>query len=182
MAHIVKADLTHNLTRITETIAPAIVQAVRDEVGPCENWQQLSVYSVILNIVAIVSGHAFVGPELAQRKEYLHSSKYFTVDVFKAIGVLRRWPKWMRGIAKSWIPDIKAVEEHRQSVHNLLIPAIRERRARIVKGEDVPDDFITWMVRKADKFDVKNDKELAEMQLILGLAATHTTTMTVTQM
>lgn len=182
MAHIVKADLTHNLARISTAISPAVQQAVADEIGACEDWTEVYVYQKVLNIVAIVSGHVFVGPELARRKEYLHASINFTVDLFKAIGALKRWPKWMRPVVKNWIPEVRAVEEHRRRVHEFLIPVIRERRAQVAREDKVPDDFITWMVKKAGRFNIESDEVLAETQLILGMAATHTTTMTVVQM
>ncbi|RYP29669.1 hypothetical protein DL767_006621 [Monosporascus sp. MG133] len=61
-----------------------------------------------------------------------------------------------------------------------LVPVVRERRRLLLQGagkEDVPEDMLRWMVRKAHEFDARTDEELAENQLVLSFAAIHLTTM-----
>ncbi|KAF6233972.1 hypothetical protein HO173_007802 [Letharia columbiana] len=181
MVHVVKSDLTHNLSQINASLALEVSRTVSDEVGLCEDWTEINISQKLLKIVAIVSGHVFLGPDLCRREEYLHASIDFTVDLFTAIAALKRWPKSLRFAAKYWIPQLKTVNEHRRRVHEFLVPILRERRALRAKGEEPPKDMLQWLLDKSDQFNVRTDEELAETQLILGMAAIHTTTMTATQ-
>ncbi|RYP61968.1 hypothetical protein DL770_009669 [Monosporascus sp. CRB-9-2] len=181
MVHVLKSDLTQNLPRINETLTLAVARTVPDVIGACEDWRGVKIYQSLLQIVAIVSGHVFLGPDLCRRKEYLHASIHFTVDLFIAIAALKRWPKPLRIFAKYWIPQLKTVNEHRQRAREFLVPVIQDRKALQAKGEKKPEDMLQWLLDKSDKFNVRTDEELAEIQLILGMAAIHTTTMTATQ-
>ena len=182
MIHVVKSDLTHSLAKINASLADAVSHTVFEEIGPCENWTEINISQKLLKIVAIVSGHVFVGPDICRRDQYLHSSVDFTVDLFIAIGALKRWPESVRFIGKYWVPQIKKVNDHRRRVHEFLVPILRERRESQANGEQPPEDMLQWLLDKSAKFNVRTDEELAETQLILGMAAIHTTMMTVTQM
>lgn len=182
MVHVVRSDLTHNLSLINPSLADAVSQTVSDEIGTCKDWTEINISQKLLKIVAIVSGYVFLGPDLCRREEYLHASIDFTVDLFMAIAALKRQPESLRFIAKYWIPQIKTVDEHRRRVHNFLKPILRERRALQSKGAETPKDMLQWLLDKSGQFNIRTDEQLAETQLILGMAATHTTTMTATQM
>ncbi|RYP72846.1 hypothetical protein DL769_004361 [Monosporascus sp. CRB-8-3] len=180
MVHVVKSDLTQKLGRINETLAPVVARTVADEIGPCKDWKEVNIYHSLLQIVAIVSGHVFLGPELCRREEYLRASIDFTVDLFVAIAALKRWPKRLRFLAKYWVPQLNTVYEHRRRAHDFLVPIIRRRRT-IAKNEEKPEDMLQWLLEKSEKFNLRGDEELAETQLILGMAAIHTTTIAATQ-
>ena len=182
MVHVIKSDLTHNLPQINASLAVEVSRTVSDEIGPCEDWTEINISQKLLKIVSIVSGHVFLGPDLCRREEYLHASINFTVNLFSALTALKRWPKPLRIIAKNWIPQLKTVYEQRRQMHEFLVPIIRERRALRAKGEEPSKDMLQWLLDKSDKFKVRTDEELAETQLILGMAAIHTTTMAATQM
>lgn len=182
MVHVVRSDLTHNLSQINASLALEVSRTVSDEFGHCEDWMEINVSQKLLRIVAIVSGRVFLGPDLCRREEYLHASIDFTVDLFIAIAALKRWPGPLRIVAKYWIPQVKTVSEHRRRVHEFLVPILRQRRALRAERKETPEDMLQWLLAKSDKFNVRTDEELAETQLILGMAAIHTTTMTATQM
>ena len=182
MVHVIKSDLTHNLSQINTSLALEVSRTVVDEIGPCADWTEINVSQKLVRIVAIVSGSVFLGPELCRRKEYLHASIDFTVDMFIAIAALKRWPEPFRVAAKYWIPQLKTVNQHRRRVHEFLVPVLQERRVLRGNCEEPPKDMLQWLLDKSDKFNVRTDEELAETQLILGTAAIHATTMTATQM
>jgi cytochrome P450 len=133
------------------------------------------IYQKLLQIVAIVSGHIFLGPELCRRPEYLHASINYTVDLFIAVRKLKAWNEWLRPIGQYFVPELSKITEHRQKAQDFLIPIIQERRAAFKKGEEEPDDMLQWMIAKAEEQNI-TDVALAETQLTLSLAAIHTTT------
>lgn len=182
IAHVVRSDLTNKLPEINPSLALEVSRTVSDEIGHCEDWMEINISQKLLKIVAIVSGHIFLGPDLCRRKEYLHASINFTVDLFTAIAALKRWPGPLRFAAKYWIPQVKTVKEHQRRVHDFLVPILQQRRALRANGKEPPQDLLEWLLDKSDKFNVRTDDELAQAQLILGMAAIHTTTMTATQM
>ena len=141
----------------------------------------------LLRIVAIVSGHIFLGPELCRREEYIDASINFTINVFSAIRALKKWPKIIRPIAQYFIPELRYLRAYKEKSKQFLIPIIQERRALMQRSKDIPkdmpDDLLQWMLNKSDKhYDVQGDAEMAYMQLILSMAAIHTTSMTATNM
>lgn len=137
----------------------------------------------LLRIVAIVSGHIFLGPELCRREEYLHASIDFTVDVFAAVRALKRWPKILRPVAaRFFTPQLDRVKDHRVKAKEFLVPIIQQRKAMMKQGAEMPDDMLQWMLDKSDSHNVKDDAEMAFMQLTLSMAAIHTTSMTATHM
>ncbi|KAL7621684.1 hypothetical protein AAE478_009011 [Parahypoxylon ruwenzoriense] len=182
MIHIIKADLTHNLPKVNQLLTLEVARTVPEELGPCTEWTEVNINQKLLRIVAIVSGHIFIGPELCRSPEYLHASIRFTVDLFTAAARLKRWPRLLRGLVKYFVSELDDVQEHRRAAHEFLKPVLRQRRERAKQGEEMSSDLLQWIIYKADKYDVKTDEEIAEIQLNLSMAAIHTTTMTATHM
>ena len=69
----------------------------------------MTINKKLLRIVAIVSGHIFLGPELCRREEYIHTSINYTLDLFGAIRAFKKWPKMIRFIARYFNPRLKRV-------------------------------------------------------------------------
>lgn len=132
-------------------------------------------------MIAIISGYVFLGPELNRRKEYIHASINYTVDVFAASYAIREWPELLRPIAKFFVPEFDKIAEHKRLARDFLLPIISERRARMAAGDtELPNDMLQWMMAKAEKFNSDDPEKLVEIQLTLSVAAIHTTTMMTT--
>lgn len=158
-----------------------MARTVDEVLGPCEDWTPVMIYQKILHIVAIVSGHVFLGPDLCRREEYLHASINYTVDIFAAVRKLKSWNAWLRPFVQFTMPELRRVREHRQKARDFLLPIIRERRDAMRRGDGskLPDDVLQWTINKAEKFG-SSDEALAELQLTLSLASIHTTTIMTT--
>lgn len=165
--------------RINPRLGEEVARTVDGELGPCKDWTPTPIYQKLLKIVAIVSGHIFLGPDLCRREEYLYASINYTVDVFIAVRKLKAWNSMLRPIGKFFIPELTTIQEHRKKARAFLVPIIQQRRKALSNGEQVPDDMLQWMINKAAEFKV-SDEDLADTQLTLSLAAIHTTTMTAT--
>lgn len=181
MVHTVKADLTHNLSKINPALTEEVAKTVAETLGDCEDWTSINPTHRLLRIVAIVSGRIFLGPDLCRREEYIHAAINYTVDVFTTIPKLRAWRWWLRPIGQYFVADMKKIEEHKRKMKEFLRPVIADRKKRMAAGEEMPEDMLQWMLNKNDKFGLTDD-ELAQNQLGLSVAAIHTTTITTTLM
>ena len=185
MIHTVKADLTHNIVHLNTPLFIESQKAIHEAFGANLGYVEVNVYQKLLRVVAIVSGLAFVGPVACRDEEYLTNSIMFTVDLFSAIAALKRWPNWgpVRRLASLFIPQMKKLKQHRERSIAYLVSKVHERRAITVATpkESRPKDMLQWLIEKADKFDVKEDNDIAMVLILLGVAAIHTTTMAMTQ-
>ena len=180
MAHIIRSDLTHNLPSVNIHLCSAVATTVPEYLGTSREWTPITINPKLMQMVAVISGHIFIGPELNHSQTYLDSSINYTIDLFGAATELRQWPSFMRSIVKYFIPSVDRLNEHRRKAREFLVPVIRERRALRQAGRPEPNDVLQWTIAKADKFNVTDDGAIAEIQLTLSLAAIHTTTMTAT--
>ncbi|KXJ87231.1 cytochrome P450 [Microdochium bolleyi] len=178
--HIIRSDLTHNLPKINYLLSDEVAKTVPEYLGTSREWQSVNINTAVLKMVAIVSGHVFIGPEHNRSEAYLHASINYTIDIFNAAAQLKTWPKLLRPIGQYFVPGVETVKEHRRRAQEFLVPIINERRARLAAGEQVPDDVLQWTIAKAHKFGITDDAALADGQLTLSLAAIHTTTMMAT--
>lgn len=100
-----------------------------------------------------------------------------------AIHILQPWSGWLRPIAqffKSERAQLAKSWKHLKSSKRSLIPVIRQRREDVKAGRASYNDMLAWMMAKADKWG-QSDDDLAGSLVQLGVAATHNTSMTVTQ-
>jgi hypothetical protein len=186
MVHVVKADLTRHIPHLTRRLSGEVQRSIHEGLGSDTSYSEVNVYPKILRVVAIVSGLAFVGPDMYRQDEYITNSITFTVDLFGAIAELKAWPNWglLRPIAARFIGPIKRLHQHRQKAFDYFVPRIQERRKTTAGcgAEEKPKDMLQWMLDKEAKFDIKKDEEIAMVLILLGVAAIHTTTMTVVHM
>ncbi len=157
-------------------------------------------HAQLLRMVAIISGHVFLGPELCRREEYLGVAVAFTRDIVRAVPAMKRWPRWLKPAAARWLePSVAKLREHRARMRAFLGPVIEARRAaKAARGrgdgdgdgdgddtdekEKMPEDTLQWMLDRTDDAGVTDLAELTNMQLLLTMAAIHTTTLTATFM
>lgn len=168
--------------RINSRLGKEVDQSVKTELPPCDEWTPVRINEILLRVVAIVSGHIFLGPELCRREEYLHASINYTIDVFAAVRALKKWPKIIRPAARYFTPQLNRIKEHKEKARQFLMPIIHERKTMMAHGQEMPDDMLQWMLNKSGDYNVQDDAEIASMQLTLSMAAIHTTSMTATHM
>lgn len=186
MVHVVKADLTRHIPLLTQELSGEVRRSVHEALGSDAQYAEVNVFPKLLRVVAIVSGLAFVGPDMYRQEEYITNSITFTIDLFGAIAKLKAWPNWgpMRVIAARFIAPVKRLHSHRQKAYDYFIPRIQERRKKTA-GQDAdekPKDMLQWMLNKSNEFGIKKDEEIAMILILLGVAAIHTTTLTVVHM
>ena len=175
-------DINCLAAKLNTRLSEEVERTVKTELPQSEDWAAVKIHQKLLRIIAVVSGNAFLGPELCRREEYLHASIQYAVDVFSAVRALKKWPKILRPIGQYFIPQLSRLADHRKRAREFYLPVIRDRRARLERGEEVSEDILHWMLLKAEAFNMHDDAELAFHQLSLALASIHSTTATATQM
>ncbi|KAK3374752.1 cytochrome P450 [Podospora didyma] len=183
--NVVKSDLTRNLTRINPRFSVVVAQTVAEEMPPCSDgtWTPVVLSSVLLRIIAIVSGNIFLGPELCHEEEYMYCAIMFTMDLVAASAALKKWPSFLRSVAASYlVPQVARVRDHRRRMKEFIKPVV-EKRLKIIRSGDEekrPDDLFQWMMEKAAAAGITDAGDLTDMLLLLLLAAIHTTSLAVT--
>lgn len=144
----------------------------------------MTLFPTLLRIVAIVSGNLFIGPDLCRHEVYLASAIDFTSCVVAGAQQLKRWPKFLRRfiIPLNLAPAVNKSYEHRRAIREFLTPLVTERRRLLREGKVVPDDLLQWMIEKATAHDILDMGHLTDMQLLMTMAAIHTTTLSATGM
>jgi hypothetical protein len=141
--------LNVNVDRIHPVLASGAKRIVSDGLGACEDWTETVLFPKMLKIVAILSGEIFVGPEIAHKEEYYTNTVTAVNDFFLAVNAVKRWPQFLKPYVKYFSSEVKGLQRH-LTVHRALItPTIKARKESRDRGEDIPDDLITWMMDKA---------------------------------
>ncbi|KAI1338803.1 ent-kaurene oxidase [Xylariaceae sp. FL0016] len=179
LIHVIRSDLTRSLVRINPRLSAETAQTIKDLMPPCEDWTSVTVYPTVLQMVAIISGAIFIGPDLCRSPDYLQASMNFTLQFIEAVSKLKQWSPWTRWFGRYFTPAVDNLFAARKKAHEFLAPVIAKRREVMAAGEDMPDDALQWMINKGRDFGL-SDEKLAEAQLNLSMAAIHTTTLTVT--
>ncbi|KAJ0385947.1 hypothetical protein COL922a_005315 [Colletotrichum nupharicola] len=164
LLNVIKSNLTPSLAKVAVTLSGHIQRTVLNSLGSCTEWTEVVLYDKLPNMVAIISGRIFIGPELCHKEEYLEASTMF----------------FLRFIGKHYVPEIKKLAEHRRRAAQVLVPVIEERKRLNTEGTEAPEDMLQWFIAKSSKFGMDSNEKLAETQLSLSVVAIHTTTMAAT--
>ncbi len=178
---LIKTD-TQDLARLTGRLSGEVERTVRSELPPCDEWTPVKVTEPLLRIVAIVSGLIFLGPDLYRQPEYLRAAIDYTVDITTAVGRLKTLPWWSRPLMSRILPEVVRLRTHRKEMRVFLEPVLEERRRLKAEGQPLPDDTLQWMLNRAEASGITDAADITHMQLLLTMAAVHTTTLTATRM
>lgn len=181
LSHVIRSALTRNLSRINPNLYQEVERTVKDVIPPTDDWVSYGVEESLVQIITVVSGSIFVGPQLCRTPEYKDACANFSVHLFRAIRALKQWPRWIRSVGRYFTPGVKRVQGYYRDGQNILIPVIKERREKMRLGEKMPDDVLQWMLVKAENEGV-GDEALCDLQLTLIMAAIHTTSRGATEM
>lgn len=147
------------------------------------DWTPIAINSTILRIVARISGRVFVGSSFCRSEEWLKTSVKFTEDIFANAMVSAMLPVFSRRFFSTFIlPYSRRVSQHKKIARKYLAPIFAERIARKESGsgEKLEEDVYTWMLGHAEaRPSLRTPEVLSYFQLLLSMAAIHTTTIIV---
>ncbi|KAK4503568.1 hypothetical protein PRZ48_004483 [Zasmidium cellare] len=179
-ARILEKDYTH----YKESDA-VVIRTIKTHLSTRLHWSTIPVYDHILPIVAAASTRIFVGEELAANEEWLSCAIDYTVQMMTVAMTLKRMPSLLLPMIYRFLPAYQKLGRIRKASIRLLKPIVQARREAMETpdGQEGADNMLQWTLNERVKkqFHDKDYELLAHFQLELALAATHTTSMALTQ-
>lgn len=187
----IKQDLTRNIAKTLDPLWDEVAYALQNSVGSLPEteggWKRVPVYGNVLKIVALLSGRVFVGAPLSREPEWVKATIAYTVILGVTVKMLWKKPWWQRRVlAPLYFRTLNGVQKKAEELLQPLLeskiyanPSEREEKI----GQQTDGQVIGWLLshtpQRGDKVDVK---QLAHDQLVLSLAAIHTTSITISHL
>jgi cytochrome P450 len=166
--------------KVTKPLSDETTLAI-DELYPASDgaWHAaVPMRETLLRLVARVSSRVFLGEEICRNEAWLRVTRDYTVDAFRAAEELRLWPAPLRPLVHWFLPLCRRARGEVREARRIIGEVLEERRLQKLRGEKVEyEDAIEWFEREAQG----RDYEAAVAQLIISVAAIHTTTELTTQ-
>ncbi|KAH7145688.1 cytochrome P450 [Dactylonectria estremocensis] len=179
--HTIKATLTPSLARLNPTIAQEVREALAIEMPSGKDWTEINIHHTLLRVIGMVSGRLFIGPELCRTEQYLDAAINYTMEVMEAQRAVQRLRPWLRPFIAHRLPQLKKLDQRIKEADAFLKPVVERRmEAALDPSFEKPDDMLQWLLDTQSKFPDKNSRNMAKVQMGLGFAAIHTTTLTTT--
>ncbi|GAW26913.1 putative cytochrome P450 [Rosellinia necatrix] len=148
---------------------------------PSSKWYTFPAYETLSGIATQVNSYALVGPSLCRNPAWISLSLQCVMIVFGAAKSIRDNynPRW-RWLAR-WQSDApKQLKEMRAQAIELLRPLYKERIGASKEHDDGGSsgflDCVNWLLQRK-KYDSSLEK-IADQELFLAIASTHTTSST----
>ena len=185
ITRLVLHKLSPRLSLIMNEIFDEIDYALDQEIGACEDWTDVYIFPKLIRIVAIISGRAFVGKSLNRKEAWLNAQMGYTLDLFNAAMQVRQYPRFLQWIKLKLghFDGVKKVYKWQAEARKLIVPTIkyRQQEKRRYPKNPIPNDMIQWMMEAAPlEQPPLDDNTQADVQLLIGLASVHTTSVATT--
>ncbi|KAJ7041349.1 cytochrome P450 [Mycena alexandri] len=171
---VIRGALTQNLARRFEDVRDEISCAFEDVLTlEGTEWQSVTAYTAVLNIVCRTSNRLFVGLPLCRSPEWIALNIQFTIDVAIAgqlIGILPTILKPVFG------PFLTSRKRNLRQGEKLIGPLIQER---LDDPSSSHNDLISWLLDAAP-VDGRRVTPILERVLGINFAAIHTSSMVLT--
>ncbi|KAI1742420.1 cytochrome P450 [Xylaria scruposa] len=182
-SRVIQQKLTPSLAATAPLMKDELDYALDVEFPDCrDKWVSVSIYELLLRVVARVSGRVLVGPEICRQEEWLYTAIHFTENSYAIIMTLRILPSYLHALVGPLLPAYWRVRANLATAKRIIGPVVRERRAKeassAVGGYKKEEDVLQWMMDLGVGKEAQPDK-LAHRQLMLSLAGIHTTTMSI---
>ncbi|KAF2188053.1 cytochrome P450 [Zopfia rhizophila CBS 207.26] len=154
-----------------------IQDVVRLKLTRSLEWQEMALKAFIYRFVAKLSSRVFLGPEVCNNEDWLNICVSYTVNIFQAQRVLRTWNPLLRPLVHWFLPECRLVRKEKEMTRQIITPIVKSRLAERKAHGGVSSktaDMVGWIqdVARGKDMNVK----LEDAQLLLAVAAIHTTT------
>ncbi|GAP89753.1 putative cytochrome p450 [Rosellinia necatrix] len=178
----IQHKLTPNLVATIPMVKHELDDALKVETPDCKGkWTPVPMFEYLSLVVARVTGRVFVGPELCRDPDWIKVSLEYDINVGTAVVTLRMFPPFLHPIIARLLPSWWRAHRDIKTAERIIGPEVRARREKEANDLDYvkPHDLLQWMMD--DAVDWETDPEnLALRQLVVNLAALHTTSMATT--
>ena len=165
LVKVVKFDLTRNVMASIELLRDELPYTLDRNIGACEEWTPINLYSSLLKIIALLSGRVFVGLPLSREDKWVGVTVDYTVTLFVAAIALLKYPVWARPLVALFLPECRAINKMNQEAAALIKPVLRTRLEEMQQpGYENKKDLIEWAIESSGP-GPKNLDEHARVQL-----------------
>ncbi|GKT54730.1 ent-kaurene oxidase [Colletotrichum tofieldiae] len=173
-------QLTSKTDDLNPAVAETIAKTLQRELSPTSTWSEVAINAKLLRIIAIASGHVFVGPELCTDEAYLSTSIDFTQHLMKAVYGIAMIPTFLRPLIAPWLPMTRELHKRLAEADAVFQPIVTARQNGSKDSSLKHNDMLQWMLDAQTRVGELSTRDLALAQLGASFAAIHTTTMTAT--
>ncbi|KAK5310325.1 hypothetical protein LTR93_012057 [Exophiala xenobiotica] len=181
--NIIKSKLMTHLGKLGPDVADELEFAFETELPPAKDWTNITIFPVLLQVVARMASRTFVGPELCRNEEWLRMSTSYTLTSFNAMKAIRKYPAWLRPIMAYFTPEVIEVQKLVRDAQTFFTPIVRarEEQKRMNPNYQKPNDMIQWAYDNMSPKQAANPLFLGHEQLVIAFASFHTTTSVLVQ-
>lgn len=146
-----------------------------------DEWVPVGAFGLLSRIIARVSARVFLGQDICRNDEWYVVSMRYMENVYTLIQMMRMIPPVLHRVVVPFLPTYWRVRSSLRDGKRFLRPYIHQRLSDGVhlKGQQRNPDLLGWMLELGRPDEILPDK-LAHRQLLMSLAATHTTGMAAT--
>ncbi|GME50720.1 hypothetical protein N0V85_007699 [Neofusicoccum parvum] len=174
---VLMKELTKHLDQVTEPLAEETALALDDISHADQEWHQIELKNNILQLIARISSHVFLGEQLCRNEEWLTITKEYTTSAIAAAEQLRSWPGFTRLFVHWFLPRCRKLRMLVKKARAVIGPVVEQRRkeklALKAEGNTVKfNDAIEWFERTSGG----RYYDPANAQLFMSTAAINSTT------
>ncbi|KAM7200302.1 Cytochrome P450, partial [Rhypophila sp. PSN 637] len=169
-APLVRINLTQHISRWVGAIREEIVKSFEREIGSPADWTEVAVADVIPITIARLGNRVMFGEELAKNEQHIENCIGFTHDLIVSAFSIRVFPAWLQGLAVRFSPILK----RRKLVDKVARPYVQARLDAVARGEDAPDDMLTWLIHTYPE-ELRTVDSMIETMMFINFGSIHTT-------
>jgi hypothetical protein len=189
----IRLDLTRNLGKLLGDLQDEVSFCFDKEIGPCQDYKQITVYPTVVQIVAGLSARAFVGLPLCRDKEWTDATMAFTKDAIILMHMNSMIPFALRPYLSPLLPPFRKLAGYRNFAGNKLKPQVEsilntyKEKLRgfktmsedeaMAEAEKSNFNMVHWMIGHFKDPERVDPFELGQQQMTAAFAAIHTTGM-----
>ncbi|KNG90840.1 hypothetical protein ANOM_000986 [Aspergillus nomiae NRRL 13137] len=124
---VINYKLSRSLPLLVDPISQEATIALRRYWGDDPEWREHPLKHSVDSTIAQVMSRAFLMDDLCQDRRWLDIVVEYTEQIFLVARVLRRWPKALRALAASFLPESRKLRMLLQKARDLLDPVIAKK-------------------------------------------------------
>ncbi|KAM7190989.1 Cytochrome P450 [Naviculisporaceae sp. PSN 640] len=169
-APLVRINLTQHISRWVGAIREEIAKSSEREIGNPQDWTEVAIADVIPVTIARLGNRVMFGEELGKNEKHVENCVGFTNDLIISAFSIRVFPSWFQDIAIRFTPILR----RRKLVNKVAGPHVQARINAVARGEDVPDDMLTWLIQTYPP-ELRTVDAIIETMMFINFGSIHTT-------
>ncbi|KAI3324027.1 P450 monooxygenase [Xylariaceae sp. AK1471] len=177
-SHAIQTRITPQLALLMPAMKEELDYALEQEVPSCKDWTPIRVHPFFAALVARVSNRIFVGKDIARDPRWTKTVTDFTSNVASTTMILRVISPSLHPFVAPFLPTYRKVQRTIRDSLTILGPEISRRRKLVAESDEYvkPVDLLQGIIDLATPGTKQaTAADIAHRQLVMSLAAVHTT-------